>query len=449
VNCCHVVAFLPDLDRVLAIPTAAGWLLPHIDGSWGPGFTRGVEGMVASSLDAKADVVHVAPLSFEASGRGSHWYCLVVVSAPAVSSPIAAMPPSTLLATPPLLPTQAQALRLALKRLLTPDAPFDSPARVADALQWAEQQTRERTGAQVVTVARHRCSRYDYVVRLHTTAGIVYFKGGTGRVQDEGALTQLLHGLSPQLFPDTLAIDQSARRWIYRELAGESLHGSAFAMDRVLTAVSALASMQKAALTVPAVQAHLSDSAIDATQLFDRVNHAVQQAWHTASDDTAGRGFDRWCAERDDIRSTCEAIDGWGVPLTLTLSDFWTPNLIWNSSTGVVGFIDVERSYWAPPVLSLWRLVSEMEKRLGKDCQVRERIEETFIRAWADVIDPKTMRGLLATLPFLGQLFATLLIVRSLDSRVQALGAELPPGYRANELAPHISRFLRAVPMTT
>jgi hypothetical protein len=60
VNSCHVVALLPDLHRLLAIPTAAGWLLPHVDGAWGPAFRGSVEEMLAS-VAAAPHVVDNAP----------------------------------------------------------------------------------------------------------------------------------------------------------------------------------------------------------------------------------------------------------------------------------------------------------------------------------------------------------------------------------------------------
>lgn len=406
-----------------------------------------------TSVVTSFDIVHVAPVSFDSSGESSHWYCLARVSGSLVSDRITDVALTELSGTKPLLAIQQQALRLSLQRLQAPDAPFDSPARVDDALQWAEREIRDRIDSgdsATLATTRHRCGRHEYVVRMQTTAGAVYFKSGRARARDEGVLTRLLHRLSPHRFPETLALDTAAHHWLYRELAGEPLNGPAFTADRALMAVSALVSVQKQALATPAIHDHLIDREMNATQLLEKVDDAIRDAWRSPGPNADSYGvFHQWCATAtaDQLQTICHTVDGCGVPLTLTLSDFWTPNVIWTPAASV-GFIDLEMSCWSCPMLSLWRFVQDTEQRLGRDSRIRERIYEAFTRGWSEAIAPETMTSLLAQLPLLGSLFTILLFSGSLDSRAAALGAELPPGYRAYQLVPHIQKVLRKVPVS-
>jgi hypothetical protein len=352
-------------------------------------------------------------------------------------------PTCVLDATPALLPVQRTAVGLGLRRLQRPEAPFDTDATVAAALAWAREQMCEGYGATLTAVARHRCMRYECVMRLDTTHGPMYLKGGQARVDDEGALTELLWTIAPSHVPRTVAIDRNAHRWLYRALEGEPLRGALLTNVNLAEAVTTLAALQIRTMHDPAVRGHLRHREMTAVDLLREVDACVRQALTAtalAVPPPAGLDGETWNAAVEILARECEAIDRLRLPLTLVLSDFWTRNILRVSER--IGFIDLERSYWSYPILPLWRLLDDLARRSHAPEGYRATIEHAFIAAWESIIALPDLRALVGQLPTLGKLFALLLASHELDLEEQALGLTLPPAYRLGRLGPHISSVL-------
>jgi hypothetical protein len=280
--------------------------------------------------------------------------------------------------------------------------------------------------------------RYDYVVRLGTTVGNLYFKGGLERIADEASLTDALATLTSGQVPSTITTDYASGRWLYHELAGDLLIGSAFTEQMATAAVRALASLQKRALTGSAVEEHLSRRRMCALDLFARVNETIEESAETPDGDA--ERLDQWRRESARIAGTCARIDALGHPLTLVLSDFCGRNLL--LTTGGIGFIDLEQSYWSHPWLSLWHFLHDVEQSGVMRNGARHRIARAFVSEWADIVPAGTMIQALTHLPTLGRLFGILLATRELAIQERELGEKLPARYRIKRLAPYIDRLL-------
>jgi len=450
----HLVAVTTDLGRTLAIQTAAGWLLPWLDDDPRTELPAQVEAALRR-VAGTSEMVHEAPLASECvSDDVRHAACVALIADPLESRDegLAAVPHAALMAAPALIPLQRQAWLQAIGRLRAPIAPFDSGAQVRSALAWAEEQAAAHTQARVLTAVRHRCTRYEYVVRLDTTDGVVYLKAGPERAADEGVLTDLLWKLSPRHFPETLALDIVRHRWLYRELPGELLLGPHLTEGAAAAAVRALAVVQKRALDAPLIERHLACRRLRAVDLFVRADAIVADAWSgsaatsTSSAVTSERSswrsaqgdvIDAWRAVRPVLGQACEELDRLGLPLTLVLSDFWPRNIL--VTPDGIGFIDVEQSYWSYPFLSLARFLREIERmlRVGP-----ARIVQAFTEAWADVVSPTTMARGLSFLPIVEGLFATLLVSRESDLQAQGLGTALPDRCRKVSLVPLLRRLV-------
>ena len=428
----HLIGVSPDLSRTLAIQTSAGWLLPWMDDNPRVGLPAQVHAIL-SPMVSTLYILHEAPLQdARSTNQILQGYCAVLASGTILSKHVQFVANIDLLVMPSVLSLQREGWLLALQRLRAPVADFDCRARVAAALAWAECQVRSHTGADVLSMARHRCSRHEYVVRLETTKGRMYFKGGRERVADEGVLTHQVHGLHPSVVPETVALDLAAGRWIYRELPGSTLVGSTLTMSTALSVVPVLVELQKRAAQSSAVRQHLSTrclSAVDLIELTDRIVRSEQ----------INEG---WPSSLYTLVERCLAIDGLNLPSGLVLSDLWAHNIL-ITPTGV-GFIDLERSYWTLPFLSLWRFIQDVEGALQTGGVARTRIEAAFVSAWADVVNPRDMTTALNELPLLGRLFDLLLASRELDLRERDLGSPLPTGARATVLSRHVRRLLES-----
>jgi hypothetical protein len=357
-----------------------------------------------------------------------------------------AIPDADLLTTPAVIPLQRHAWQLATSRTRSPVAEFDSWPQVAAAFQWAEEQIHQRADARVLSSRRHRCQRYEYVVRFETTAGVKHFKAGVNRVADEGLLTGLLSALAPGSLPETLAIDAAQGRWIYHELGGELLIDPSLTIETAGEAVSALALLQKRAAIDPGVRRHLGSRRLTMTGLFALVDQIVErgvgldiQSSNPDVDESEAL-IDAWRRRRDALRRRCVDVDLLELPHSLVLSDFWPRNVL-RTPCGI-GFIDVERSYWSLPFLPLWQFAHAVERMLRVGEPLQRRIESAFVDAWADVVPPSAMRRALTDLPLLGRLFGLLLTSRELDLQERELGAALSASYRADVLSKPLDRLL-------
>lgn len=434
--CCHVVALSHSHDSILTIETQAGWLLPYFEGPSLPALLAPLETML-DGLTSRANIVHVAPLSREPSAIVQQCYALVCVGGPLRSDNVVLRSRHILSTGHALLPVQRNAVATALARLQSPQATFDTDVAVIAALDWAERRIAEQYGARLLATARHRCMRHDYVVRFETTAGTMYFKGGRGRIDDEAELTQMLWRLEPTQFPETVAIDRVHHRWLYRGLEGGPLTGSLLTKETVSTAVTALAVLQRRVMHEPAIRDLLRHRRMTARALLGRAEDSVRRA--TSSERNPAFDVDSWNAAVTIAAARCDAIDVWGLPMTLVLSDFWTQNTLWTPSG--IGFIDVEHSYWSYPIISMCRFIHDVTRRPGMEHEARRLIMRAFADAWHDIIPSTRMEALIAQLPLLGALFGLLLASRDLDLDERALGSALAPDYRAQRLAPHMRQL--------
>jgi hypothetical protein len=444
----HVIATTPDLASTLVIETAAGWLLPWLDDNPKVELPKQIERMLRP-LVSTFDVVHEAPLPDVASAQDIvQGYCAVVADGPPLSAHVTFVANSDLEVRPAVLMFQRQAWSLALERLRAPVADFDSATKVMDALAWIERQVTARAEGRVLSMTRHRCSRHEYVVRLESTVGTMYFKGGTERVADEGVLTALLHALDARVVPQTLALDVAAGRWIYRELPGKLLSESMLTMDAVTEIVRVLARLQKRAVASPSVCGHLAARRLTAVDLFEAADRTLRTTFGHDFDSANGahdvheiaRVAASWRSSRDALLERCITIDRLNIPCSLVLSDFWSRNIL-QTQEGV-GFIDLERCYWSYPFLPLWRFTSEVERTLKTGGVARAQVESAFVAAWSDVVSPDDMRTALAELPLLGRLFNLQLISRELDLRERDLGTPLSFRHRAVALSRQVHRVL-------
>jgi hypothetical protein len=439
----HIIAVTPDFTQTLVSPTSAGWLLPWLDDN--PRLTLPTQiDLFLRSLTTACELVHEAPLPVVAGDPVRQGYCLVLVSAPIVSKHVELASNIELESRPALLSLQRHAWRLALERLRRPMADFDSLAQVNDALGWAVDQIGRRACACVTSTMRHRCSRYEYVVRFETTRKPMYFKGGVARVADEAVLTGLLQTPGRQDVPETLAMDVAKGRWIYRELEGTPLAGENLTAANAAAVIPALVGLQQRSMSTPHARTHLHARRMSARDLFDAAERLVETV--IAASPLPGRDAenvtrlaDQWRENRHSVLDRCCAVDQLKLPRTMVLSDFEPRNII--VSSGHVGFIDLERCYWSYPCLSLWRFVHAVDA-LQTGGVARMQIESAFVAGWSDVVAPDDMRRALAEMPLLGGLFELVLASSELDIRERELGSVLPISYRATALAPRLQRLL-------
>jgi Phosphotransferase enzyme family len=441
----HIIAVTPDLARTLVIETAAGWLLPWFDDDPRVALPHQIESILRP-LVSKADIVHEAPLPDVASAHGVvQGYCAIATVAPALSADATFLENSDLQVRPAVLGFQRKAWLWALHRLRAPTSDFDCWSQVTEALAWVERHVATRVGTRVVSMMRHRCSRNEYVVRLETMGGRMYFKGGSERVADEGGLTVLLHALDPTVVPETVALDVMAGRWIYRELPGTLLSESTLTMSTVTGVVSALARLQKLTVGATSVRDHLASRSVNAVDLFLAADGIVQSTFGKCVNgqqkaDERARLIDAWLSSRDALVERCLTVDRLKMPRCLVPSDFWPRNIL--TTPYGVGFIDLERCYWGYPFLPLWRYLHEVERALQPAERAGGQIESAFVTAWADVVAPQDMTAAFAELPLLGRLFDLLLASRELDSRERDLGSLLSKAFRADLLSRHVRRLL-------
>jgi hypothetical protein len=448
----HIVCVTRDLAKTLVIETAAGWLLPWLDDNPTLELPEQVQ-TILRPLVASIDIVHEAPLPDTVTAdQIVQGYCLVVTSHQSSSSSSSSPANSKLVANselsvrPALLRFQHQAWLLAMERLHAPIADFDSVTQVEAALEWVARRVAECSRGRVQSIIRHRCSRHEYVARLDTTSGTMYFKGGVERVADEGVLTALLHALDATIVPETLAIDVGSGRWIYRELPGSLMAGSSPTMSTVLDVVSVLTGLQKRAVTAPAVRDQLRARCLTAVDLFEAADRTIQSVFARGVSgdqnvDDAASVIESWRSEKDEMFERCLGVDRIGIPRSLAFSDFWSRNIL-QTPGGGIGFIDLERCYWSYPFLPLWRLGRDVEDALETGGVARARIESAFVTAWSDVVAPSDMTTALAELPLLGRLFALLIASREIDLRERDLGSPLPPQRRAPVLLRQVRRLL-------
>jgi hypothetical protein len=429
---CHLVAVTPDHGAVITIQTRAGWLLPSVERLRMEEALAPVE-LMLRELSTRAEVVHLAPLPRTTEGPLSQGYALAVVTGQLRSNRVEFTPREALESTPPLLRAQRTALETALRRLRQPEADFDTDVAMTAALDWAAEQIFERCGATVVSAARHRCMRYECVIRLDTTGGPMYLKGGRTRVEDEGVLTERLWRLAPSHLPRTVAIDRAAHRWVYQALAGEPLKGPLLTNENLTLAVTTLAALQRPAMHDRAVHDCLRARELRACDLLREVDACVR---------AAGLDPGTWSPVANHLARACAELDDLDPPMTLVLSDFWSGNIL-RTPRGI-GFIDLERSYWSYPILPLWRLIHDLTRRSRAPDGFRGAIEEAFTTAWSDLIPAAALRALVTHLPMLGTLFALLLASRELDLEEQALGEPLTPASRLERLTSHLSPFIPA-----
>jgi hypothetical protein len=442
----HIVCVTRDLEKTLVIDTAAGWLLPWLDDNPILELPEQVGTMLRPFL-ASFDIVHEAPLPDTATpDRIAQGYCVVVTSDQPSSAHGRLVANAELSRRPAILHFQQQAWWLALERLRAPVANFDSSAQVDAALEWAECQAAGCLRGRVLSMIRHRCSRHEYVLRIETTHGTMYFKGGVERVADEGVLTQLLHALDATVVPETLAIDVGAGRWIYRELAGALMAGSSLTMSTVLDVVSVLAGLQKRALASPPVRDHLRSQSLTAVDLFEQTDRTIESVCERSV--IGGRNIDdtvsvvkSWRSERGEMFERCVSVDRLGIPQTLAFSDFWSRNIL-TTPDGGIGFIDLERCYWSYPFFPLWRFSHEVEQALQAGGAARTQMESAFVTTWSDVVSPRDMTTALGELPLLGRLFGLLIASRELELRERDLGSPLPLERRARVLLRQVRRLL-------
>jgi hypothetical protein len=454
-RCFHVVGVTEDLTHTLVIRTTAGWLLPWLNDNPQEELPLQTEAMLRRMVSTSV-LVHEAPLPLGPTlDHVVHGYCCALVRGPLYGTDIAAVAHTELSVTRAIIPLQRQAWEFALGRLRAPVADFDSGPRVAAALEWAERQIIGHARARVLSMTRHRCSRHEYVMCVDTTQGMMYFKGGLERVADEGVLTGLLSALDAQAVPATLAIDVTQGRWVYLELRGDLLIGPQLTVKSAALAAAALAALQKRTLAAPTVRDHLRARRLTAIDLFDAIDlivHDVADCHNAAVDqDTAGRpdvdleglegALDTWRANRGAILERCSAVDRLNLPLVFVPSDFWPRNVVVTADG--IGFIDVERSYWSLPILSLWRFTHEVERILQTDGIARGRIESAFSTGWADIITLTDMTRALAELPLLGGLFSVLLLSRDLDQQERDLGSQMPAPHRAIVLLGQLRQALK------
>jgi hypothetical protein len=438
----HIVAVTADLDRALAVYTPAGAWLPFLDDVPRTKLPAVIDTMFAQ-VAARMDLVHWAPLPPDPSFAGDSQYCLVIISAPVLWGSAELVSTSALLSGETLSTVQRLALNIALSRLRSPVYPFDSAAQVADALAWAERAIADRTGSPLLSKVRRRCERYNYVVQFSTTAGTLYLKGGPDRIADEATLVNLLWTVRPRQLPETLAVDRVRQCWLYSALPGEPLIGPRLTTTTAAAAARALASLQKQAMTVQAVEEHLSDRRLNAIQLLRRVNRMVEGAFtSTRSAHDAVILIDAWRHSIWTIQNRCTEVDALSLPQTLVISDFWTENVL--VTPDGFGFIDVGFSYWSYPFLPLWRFTRDVERQV-RTGDATVAITRAFVDEWADVIPASIMIQALNSLGLLGRLFAILMASLSLDLHERGLGTELPAGYRAAYLAPRVRRVLSFV----
>jgi hypothetical protein len=444
----HLIVATPDLGKTLVIDTAAGWLLPWLDDDPRTELPKQID-TILRPLISDWDIVHEAPLPDSASVPDVvQGYCVAAADGPVQSTHVRFVANSDLEARPSVLALQRQAWVLGCERLRAPVADFDSHAQVSAAMAWVDHQVATRSHGRVLSIARHRCSRHEYVARIESTSGKMYFKGGVERVADEGVLTHLLHGIDGRVVPETLALDVNSGRWIYRELPGILLSESKLTLGVAVEVVSVLAKLQLRAMDAPAVRNHLADRSLTATDLFEIVDRIVGSVFAHELDvfqkpDELSGLFSDWGSTRDAMFQRCLAVDRLKLPQCLVFSDLWPQNIL--ATADGVGFIDLERCYWSCPVLPLWRYSCEVERTLQTGDRSRGRIEASFAAAWADVVSSKDMTSALAELPLLGRLFGLLLTSRELDLRERDLGAPLPMIHRASLLSRHMRRLLDGV----
>jgi hypothetical protein len=441
----HIVGFTEEGSHTLVTLTPEGLRLPSVQSEAKHTTARTLEVFLTNALECW-ELVHWAPLppmrSDKAAFENPGFYCAVVTGG-AIRSPHLAYVPTDILLSQRQLPwPQQDALEIALARRQRPIERFDCVEQTRTALRWAEHAIVETTGLPSSTSTIFRAARHDYVIRYDTEVEALFFKGGTFRLLDEAKTTEALHRLSPVQFPTTLARDNHLGCWLYKALDGQPLDQQT-TDTTIVSAVRALASLQKRTTASSSVRDVLADRQLDGRALFHRVDRVVRQAWSSLS----GIGKDArvlamWEAMNGGIEELCAHADGDGLPLTLVLSDFFAGNVL--LSTSGVGFIDVGHSQWSFPYLSLRRFVRDLERRLGHTCGVRSLVEQAFIDEWSTQVDPRQMRRALARLPFLGELFGLLLADIDLDEHEQAVGFALPDGYRARALAPRVEALLVA-----
>lgn len=448
----HLVVAAPDFKSVVALRDASGWRVPRVDAANNVSRVN-LASQLREKLDqiGPADLVHWAPLPWP-DASFTDQYCAAVSHRPALARSdnnrrIAVVDPEELLTDSNLSAPEQLAVRTAMSRLQMPVAKFDSHTEFVEAVAWAERQFVQATGTRATTVTRYRGRRVDLVIRLKADADAAYLKAGVERVPDESALTERLRTLRLDQFPETLAVDLRHHRWLYRELKGTPLADGPFRPEAIFEAVRALASLQVATLDVPAIAASLAHRHRSAVQIFHAVDAVVEHAWRSTQPSPSAPLLEGWKTMSHAMIRTCGAIDALEVPCALVLSDLSMGNILVRPDG--VGFIDLANAHWALPVLPLWRFVRDIEQRQwvrdpAARLSMRQAIVENFVNEWARIVPPPVMTQAIAHLWLVGRLFGILMASSGLDRYEQALGSELPAGFRATQLVGRVRDLLES-----
>jgi hypothetical protein len=452
VSTVHLVVTTSDLKGIITVEGVDGWHLPRVEAS-NQTSRLSLAALLRTTLDqlTPAELVCWSPLPAADGGLTHDQYC-VAVARTATLNPIPCaktfiVSREQLLADGMLSQVEQSAVRTAVSRLETPMAIFDSQPEVSEALAWGECAFAEVTGARVLTPTRYRNTRHDLVVRFEFGGDAAFLKAGPGRVPDEAVLTQHLWILRPHQFPETIALDRNRYRWLYRELRGTSL-ASSLTRTNILAAVRAVASLQRETLTVSAIADHLAHRRRSVAELFHEVDAVVRHTWRSVPPKSAdGMLLSAWNTVGEGIMRTCIELDSLGIPSALVLSDLSVENVLVTQHG--IGFIDVGNSYWSHPILPMWRFIRDSELHLEPDdprrgSTMRQAIVETFTAVWANAVPPQSLRRAFDHLWLIGRLFSILMRSHGVDRYQEALGYELPAGYRASCLAGRVRSLLRS-----
>jgi hypothetical protein len=458
----RLVITTPDLCSVIAIRSTTGWRLPRVE------VANGISRMsLANHLRetvqkiASASIAHWAPLSPYADNANDH-YCVAITHSQeptacrgretrdhdgAAHDRLLVVGRTAFLSDSPL--AEGLAMQSAMSRLEHPRAIFDSRDEFANALAWGEHHFTDATGTQPTTTTLYRGGRHELVIRFASDSDAAYLKVGAERIPFESSLTQQLWKVRPRLFSETLAVDAQTHRWLCREIEGTLLSRLSLTLDTVLTIVRALASIQIETLRLPSVASHLTQRRRTAMDLLERVNALLERIWlGLPSDAPEAPLIDVWKTLDSAMFRRCAAFDALDMPAALTLADLTEGNVL--VAPGHIGFIDIVDSYWANPVLSLWRFVRRLQQdRTFSDgtwfvASTHAAIVETFVEQWAPVVLPRVMAQAISDLWLPGRLLEILMFSGGMDRYEQELGQKLPAQYRATRLAVYIRELTRS-----
>jgi hypothetical protein len=444
----------PHEPRVLLLPTAGGWALPRarlpqpVGDSWwreaaliNPAFGELLGWPLTTRYCAGVDV--------SSPGAGNLFVMEVHDPAPALPAGARWLELADLEDLPLAIPPQRAVLQAGWAEATGHgDAPghlaWTRRGWFATAAAWIAEQLHARNLAPTGPVEQVRTWPWSCILRVPTTTGVVYFKAAPPLYTYEPVLTKALADAYPARIPSVLAVEATQGWLLMAGVEGVKLRqhpDGAQYLPRWEALLRDMARIQRAYTARVADLAAWGCADLRPAHVataIDPLLAALPELLAADSPELTSAEVAAVQALAPRLKQMCAALDGYGIPPTLTHGDFHSGNILANDRECRVidwaGFVGI-----AHPFCCLAVVFEE-----HTDPALRAHLRDIYLEGWTDEAPLPRLREAVALAVPLG------LLCGALGHQIQLAAA--PPPWdgavaRAN-LAWCLRELLKVVPPT-